>query len=405
MKILHINCSDSGSTGKIISDISRYVYSKGGASVLCAPKITDNNNEQILKKYAVCLRHEQGVYGRFSYISGIPYGFAPISTHKILNVIKLEKPDIVHLHSINVNMVNVYKLLNFLKKQNIRTIVTNHAEFLYTGNCAHSEECENWKKGCGNCPMLKKATGSNFFDKTKASFKKMEKAFKGFKDLSIVSVSPWSKDRAKLSPIMDNYKHYIIENGINTDVFNTEDYSCFDSKKSEKIILYVTSYFTNSPLSVKGGEYFIELARRFQKDNIKFVVAAGTSNINIALPDNILLLGNIRNQSELATWYKKADLTVLTSKRETFGMAVAESLCCGTPVVGFKCGGSESIAIKDFTEFVEFGDIDALEIAIRSEWLKFKENNNINEISLIASKKYDSDIMAEKYYKLYTESE
>ena len=118
-----------------------------------------------------------------------------------------------------------------------------------------------------------------------------------------------------------------------------------------------------------------------------------------------MLLGNISNQSELATWYKKADLTVLTSKRETFGMAVAESLCCGTPVVGFKCGGSESIAIKDFTEFVEFGDIDALENTIRSEWLDFKENNNITEISLIARKKYDSDIMAEKYYKLYTESE
>ena len=39
-------------------------------------------------------------------------------------------------------------------------------------------------------------------------------------------------------------------------------------------------------------------------------------------------------------------LTVLTSKRETYGMACAESLACGTPVVAFLAGGTESIALE-----------------------------------------------------------
>ncbi len=34
-------------------------------------------------------------------------------------------------------------------------------------------------------------------------------------------------------------------------------------------------------------------------------------------------------------------------------MVTAESLCCGTPVVGFTAGGPESIAIDAFSNFVE----------------------------------------------------
>ncbi len=55
-----------------------------------------------------------------------------------------------------------------------------------------------------------------------------------------------------------------------------------------------------------------------------------------------------------------ADLTVLTSKKETFSMVTAESLCCGTPVVGFKAGGPEQIAIPEYSMFAEYGAIDQL---------------------------------------------
>lgn len=41
-------------------------------------------------------------------------------------------------------------------------------------------------------------------------------------------------------------------------------------------------------------------------------------------------------------------------------MVTAESLCCGTPVVGFKAGAPEQIAIKEFSEFVEYGDLNSL---------------------------------------------
>ena len=58
-----------------------------------------------------------------------------------------------------------------------------------------------------------------------------------------------------------------------------------------------------------------------------------------------------------------ANLTILTSQFETFSMVCAESLCSGTPVVGFKAGAPEQISIQQYSEFVEYGKIDEKKIS------------------------------------------
>lgn len=119
------------------------------------------------------------------------------STNRLISVIKKEKPDIVHLQCINGYFVNIYRLINWLKKNNIKTVVTLHAEFMYTANCGHAFECEKWKTGCGKCPRLKRETKSLFIDGTAYSWRKMKKAFDGFKNenLVITSVSLWLMER------------------------------------------------------------------------------------------------------------------------------------------------------------------------------------------------------------------
>lgn len=403
IKILHINCSDSGSTGKIISDISKYSAELGDVSVLCTPLV--KTKDKYLKKYQTSLKFEQGIYRRICKISGLQFGFAPISTIRIVQIIKKENPDIVHLHSINGNMVNVYKLLNFLKKKNIPTVVTNHAEFLYTGNCAYEADCEKWKKGCGNCPNLYHAAASKVFDRTKTSWKRMKKSFYGFNNIRIVSVSPWITFRAKQSPIMEGKQFYTILNGVNTNVFYLKETTSVRQKLSipEKasILLHVTSRFSDKTGDFKGGDVIIELAKRLKEKNVFFVVA-GKIFISSEIPANIILLNEVSDQEYLSELYSAADITIITSKRETFSMPVAESLCCGTPVVGFEAGGPESIAIEDFSQFVSNGDIDLLEEIIIKKWINFKRLNSKEKISETAKEKYNYKRMAKEYYDVYT---
>ena len=79
-------------------------------------------------------------------------------------------------------------------------------------------------------------------------------------------------------------------------------------------------------------------------------------------------------------------------------MVTAESLCCGTPVVGFKAGGPESIAIKEFSRFVDYGAIDtllrALEEMLQSPYSK--EN-----ISSKSKKVYSKEAMGAHYLQIY----
>lgn len=165
-------------------------------------------------------------------------------------------------------------------------------------------------------------------------------------------------------------------------------------KRKKGTILHVSPEFTDDPQHVKGGYYIIELAKRMPE--YTFIIA-GAYKLKKAVPNNIKLLGKVGNQKKLAELYSEANVTVLASRRETFSMVCAESLSCGTPVVGFKAGAPEMIALDEYSEFVEYGNINELQKAVKQalQW------NNSIEISKAAFKRYDRNQMIRDYIKIY----
>lgn len=400
MKVIQINNVYScGSTGKITKNLHESFLEKGIDSIVLYGRGQKSNNFNVIK---VCSEFYAHVNKIWSFFTGIMYGGCFFSTNRIIRIIKKEKPDIVHLQCINGNFVNIYRLINWLKKNNIKTVLTLHAEFMYTANCGHSFDCQKWKTGCGNCPRLKKETKSLFFDRTNYSWTKMKKAFNNFLNLRVVSVSPWLMNRAKSSPILKKCTHFTVINGVDDRIFKYRNMSTFREElglSNKKIIFHVTPYFTDERFHLKGGFYLLELARDFPE--IIFVVA-GTYKNNMEIPNNVVLLGNIVDQYLLANYYSTADLTIVLSRRETFSMAVAESLCCGTPVLAFKAGGPETIAIESASQFVEYGNMESLKAS-----LKRMINSSIDKktISMIAIKKYSESNYFKKNLDVYSSFE
>lgn len=399
MKVLQVNCVyKKGSTGKITYDLHKALTEKGVESVVCYGRGERTNEPNV---YKTCGELYSKINQLLTRINGVMYGGCFFSTNKLLSIIKKEKPDVVHLQCINGYFVNIYRLINWLKRHNVKTVLTLHAEFMYTANCGHSYDCEKWKTGCGNCPNLKRETKSLFFDNTSKSFKKMQKAFDGFNEnLIVTSVSPWLMERAKQSPILSDKNHTVVMNGLDTNIFYIYDSTKLKKEYNitdEKVIFHATPYFTDDPDYIKGGYYIKKLAEKLKNENIK-VVVAGEYKSSINVPDNIVLLGKVANQNLLAKLYSMADVTVIASKRETFSMVCAESLCCGTPVVGFKAGGPESISLEEYSEFVDYGDISALENSV-FDYLKKKLS--AEEISDKAQKIYDKTNMCRNYITVY----
>jgi len=398
-KIMHINCAVAGSTGKIIGDIADHAAAEGHETLLCAPCAPGTNPN--VRYFRTSFPGEQGVYRRLNRLLGWQYGFAPVSTARIKTRIRKERPDLVHLHCLNGYTVNVYALLRYLKKRHVPVAITNHAEFFYTGGCPHAYDCDKWQTGCGGCPQVYAATGGKFGDHTAAAWRKMKAALSGLERAAMVSVSPWVGERAARSPVAAELPQYVVPNGVNTEVFAFRDPAGLREKygiaKDARVIFHPTASFTASNRDPKGGWAVLELARRFADQNVT-VLVAGRYAPDMDVPKNLILLGRLSDQAELAEYYALADVTVVAGRRETFNMPVAESLCCGTPVAGFEAGGPESIAIKEYSHFAPQGDVDALAERVEST---LQQDQDRRAIAEAAKARYAAQVMAKGYLDVY----
>lgn len=399
MKILQINnVYNVGSTGKIVADIHHELVNKGIDSVVCYGRGEKINKDNV---YKVCGELYSKVNNLISRISGLQYGGCGISTNKLIKRIKSERPDIVHLHCINGHFVNIYKIVKWLNDNNIKTVLTLHAEFMHTANCSHHYDCDKYKTGCGKCPRFRQVTKSWFIDSTHKSWKKMKDAFDGFENLIVVSVSPWLMEQAMQSPILQDKTHVVVKNGVDVDSFRQQDASELRLKHNlidKKVIFHATPSFSDSLNDIKGGYYVLKLAEKMQNENVIFLVAGNVDKNIKHLPENVIALGSIRDKELLAKYYSLADVTLLTSKRETFSMICAESLCCGTPIVGFKAGAPEQIAIPEYSEFVNFEDISALYDAVENFLYKKFDKT---QIANAGQQLYSKARMTNEYLLLY----
>lgn len=389
MKVLTINCTyDQYSTGTIIMNIANQL--KDIDFFFCyeyGPKSGEN-------RYRVTNPYIQKLYYLWARLTGLKHSTGIIPTLLLLRKIKRVNPDIVHIHCPYVNTIHIPLLISKLKANNAKIVITNHAEFFYTGNCQCAFDCMKFQTGCGNCKYVFDPNRKYLLDRTAYEWQLMKKAFNGSSNIVMVAVSPWALNRICISPISSSLEKRIIFNGIDTEIFNDKS---ADKIEYDNFILQVTGRFSDDPNDLKGGFYTIKLAEQLP-DHLFLV--AGTNDIKNrdGIPSNLIVLGPVTDQRLLAEYYRKAKLMVVTSKRETFGMTCAESLCCGTPVVGFVSGGTESIAIPEFTEFCEHGDVETLKHMV----LKWEgKKTELKNISPKAIEKYSRKTMAENYNELY----
>ena len=79
-------------------------------------------------------------------------------------------------------------------------------------------------------------------------------------------------------------------------------------------------------------------------------------------------------------------------------MVTAESLCCGTPIVGFKAGAPETISIPEYSRWVDYGDIKSLRNAVLEV---INQDINKDELCALSKSLYDKKVMVENYINVY----
>ncbi len=398
MKVIHINVSASGSTGGISRAIGDKIRANGNQYLLLyGINHTDDVDARRINDY-----FDTHLHDRLSKLTGLQGYFSFFHTISVIQIIRKEKPDIIHLHNIHGNYLCLPLLFRYLARMSFPIVITLHDCWFFTGKCPHYTDikCEKWKQNCGHCPQLRIYPKSYFFDRTAKCLKDKRKWFGWIeRRLTVVAVSDWLKQNAEQS-FLNKAQICRIYNGIPTDVFKIINVDPIIDRKyglcGKYVILGVASVWDPR----KGMSDFLKLSMCLDIDECIVMVGLSPKQCE-NLPKNIVGIPHTESQADLVQLYNRADVLFNASTEETFGMVTAEAMSCGTPVIVYNSTACPEIVTEDTGVIVPPHNITEVNRAARMmKESGFKKTNRFN-CRKRALEHFSKEFMAEQYASLY----
>ena len=161
----------------------------------------------------------------------------------------------------------------------------------------------------------------------------------------------------------DARKVSLVPCGVDLEVFRPLDHKSVRSRlglNGEKILLYV-----GRVEPIKGLDLLVETAAQMDfSEGVRMMVVGADVNGDREmdrvkqlakerdLEDKIDFVGQV-DHDDLPLYYNAADVCVVPSYYESFGLVALESMACGTPVVATRVGGLSTIIHHGHTGYLK----------------------------------------------------
>lgn len=335
MRVLYVSAQDVGG--------GRF----NGYAVLCAQESVDgfvadmavwrkrSTRDDVFDLRRGWMRYANAVAWRIAEPLGLDSLLGP-SGAALIGHPAFDAADVVHLqvtHNGSFFSIAWLSVLSRLKP----VVWTIHDMWPMTGTCQHAASCEKWLTGCGGrCP---RPLGRSPLDRySPALLWRAKQLIYTLSNCTLVVASDWMCVRVERSPLLSQFPRVQIPFGV--------DLAAFSPRRRDA---------ARSELGLAEGEHAIAFRGVAQdKDNIKGMVwiERALRTLRPSRPTTLLIVDDgsafshldgqfaVRDlgwlsQPALSRVLAAADVFVMPSEHESFGLMAVEAMASGTPVVAF----------------------------------------------------------------------
>jgi glycosyltransferase involved in cell wall biosynthesis len=243
--------------------------------------------------------------------------------------------DIVHYHLIFNHFMSIYSFKKLVQMK--PSVWTFHDPWAMTGHCVYPVDCEGWLTGCKNCPYLdrysplKEDNASSIWNIKRDIYKEL--------DIDIVVASEWMYDMVKRSPLTKHFERvHLIPFGIDLDLFkrreNRDEIRMrLGIDKDDFVIM-----FRQSSQEFKGLIYIKEMFEKLNSKLSVVLLTVGETGLLEEYKDKYKIIEYewVSDDNFMVDLYSCADLFLMPSIAEAFGLMAVEAMACSLPVIVFE---------------------------------------------------------------------
>ena len=245
----------------------------------------------------------------------------------------LRDAEIIHLQLIHASPF--FSLANLPVISRRRSLVwTIHDPWMTTGHCIHPRDCDRWRIGCGKCPDLVRPQPMRR-DRT-ALMWRIKRSLVRRSRPTLVVASHFMRELIAESPILSGLPCRVIPFGVPIDTFKPLDRAAARSHLGLPDDADVIAFrFRGFDDPHKGGGLLADALRMLQpaRPTTLLVIEGGKDLPPLGGRFRVVDLGWIESPAELACVFNAADLYLMPSAAEAFGMMAVEAMACGIPVI------------------------------------------------------------------------
>jgi glycosyltransferase involved in cell wall biosynthesis len=329
-----------------------------------------------------------------------------LSTYSLRWHPAIQRSDIIHLHNLHGGYFN-WRALPFIARSK-PVVWTLHDMWPLTGHCAYSAPCDQFMRGCGECPDLTQYPYMHR-DKTRQELAAKRRINRQI-NIQYVSPSHWLAGQL-LKSQMSEQPVCVIPYPIDCEVHapgNGLELRQRLTIAPDDFVIAMSAHKWTDPR--KSGRLLLQAVAKFAAQRAAggrmHLLVLGAEAPQCALDGvSVHVSGYLASDEQRVAWLRAADVFVFASMADNLPLVIQEAMSCGLPVIANPVGGVSDMVTHGQTGLL----VDQVTTDAYAHALQLLESNAelrgklSTQARTFAASNWDMPVIGRRMSALYSE--